>query len=301
MKHQQTGFTLTELLVVITIIVILFALLLPSLNYAIDRAQDLKCMNNVKQLTLGILAFSADHGGFLPGNCLDGQSGGTCESGGATVDTGVSSIPDRRDWAGNTWTGGGKFSGCFVCSPITTVTNGTVYSYVGNPKIYRCPSLPDGRGLGAGYSNGVIDYQIPAVLTGCKVDYIASEQVRTSAASPGFGLNGQGMPIWILCEADPVYSNNSTLNGAGGAYLYNLSGYNGYSACNTLSRMSNTHNNGCYLGTLQGGVYFYQETAYTKSSDNNYYVWSRQGSYTSGKEPGFDCAQWGYLAGWSMW
>jgi len=51
----KRGFTLVELLVVITIIAILVALLLPALNAAREAANRNTCINKVKQLCLGII------------------------------------------------------------------------------------------------------------------------------------------------------------------------------------------------------------------------------------------------------
>lgn len=70
-EHKR-GFTLVELLVVISIIAILLAMLMPALNKARDQAKTVICLSNTRQIGIALQLFAQENENRLP-DIYDGR------------------------------------------------------------------------------------------------------------------------------------------------------------------------------------------------------------------------------------
>ena len=70
-RKLRAGFTLIELVAVISIILILAAMLLPVFERAVRSAEATSCLANVRPLTLASQLYDSDYDGALPPALLD--------------------------------------------------------------------------------------------------------------------------------------------------------------------------------------------------------------------------------------
>jgi prepilin-type N-terminal cleavage/methylation domain-containing protein len=110
---KRTGFTLIELLVVIAIIAILAAILFPVFAQARDKARQAACLNNCKQIALGLMMYAQDYDETFPPTRWQYSKTSLCD-------------PNANAILGSQW-------------------NKTILPYMKNEQVFACPADSTGK------------------------------------------------------------------------------------------------------------------------------------------------------------
>ncbi len=198
---SRQRFTLLELLVVITIVMALSALLMPSLSMALAQARATACANNLRGIYHAIAMYADDNAGWLPGTTWNAQHF-------TYLNLYLQQTFDRVLTTKST-----KYAGCYSMGP-------TNYKPGGNSAY--CPALYENASESPSWSGGTVGvYYYPNYMPTLRTPY-------TTAASG----------CWLNNIADGVFPSRKLVSILSGSVIMGESNYCSVSAYHSTGQVN---------------------------------------------------------------
>lgn len=162
MRRSRRGFTLVEMLIVVSVIALLLGLTLPALITSRSYAEIAVCASNMNQITKGMLAYTNSSNGSLPGNLNDRGPGGVDDESATAI-----------------WIEG---TGSSPWNSTKQTLHGAMAVYLeGNKRVFQCPTYKGQDELGG--DSTILHYAIPTVLSGMPAGYAHSSYFHEPVTS----------------------------------------------------------------------------------------------------------------------
>lgn len=172
MRSRSRAFTVIELLVVITIILILIGLLLPAVAAAYRSAMEYECQNNLHQLAIVVATYCADNDGYFPRA------------------TGLKVLPSANDWLYV-----GKANPQAIANGILVAAG-----RIGKTDLYYCPIDVDSGLLRSKQPPSYVGFNFKPPK--CQMSYVINGSITYGDTLFGTGKN-QERRVRRFSEFDP--------------------------------------------------------------------------------------------------
>lgn len=195
-RSAPPGFTLIEIMVVVSVIMLLISLLLPSVQQAREAARRMSCRNNLMQIGLALQNYANAHGRLPPGcvnlkgPVVEGPAGYSPPSSDYSSSPSPSNLPNGPGAIDLTADANYGYHFGWAAQILPQMDRRNIYDQLdfslsvydplngaatGTPiGAFRCPSSPDGGAVGSNYAGNHHDIEAPIDVDNAGVLFLNS-------------------------------------------------------------------------------------------------------------------------------